>query len=38
MKNLKLIKEYYRSLNTTGRAVFMLGGVVVIYILLEVIS
>jgi hypothetical protein len=38
MKNLKLIKEYYTTLSTKGKAVFLLGAVVAVYVILEVVS
>lgn len=38
MKNFKLIKDYYHTLDTKGKAIFALGAVAVVYVILEMIS
>ena len=38
MKNFKLIKDYYYTLDTKGKAIFALGAVAVVYVILEMIS
>ena len=38
MKNLKLIKNYYNTLNNKGKATFILGIIVIGYVILEAIS
>lgn len=38
MKNIQIIKEYYKTLSTKGKAAFLLGAVAIVYIILEIIS
>ena len=38
MKNIKILKDYYHTLTTKGKAMFVLGGLVVVYIVIETIS
>jgi len=38
MKNFKLLKEYFLSLSSVGKAVVGLVGIIALYILLECIS
>lgn len=38
MKNLKLLKEYYKLLGSTGKAVFLLAIVIAAYVIIEIIS
>ena len=38
MKNFKLIKEYYKLLGSTGKAVFLLAIVIAAYVVVELIS
>jgi hypothetical protein len=38
MKNIEIVKEYYKTLSTKGKAVFLLGAVVAVYVILEVVS
>ena len=38
MKNFKLLKEYYKTLGSTGKVVFLLAGIVAAYVLLELLS
>tara|TARA_R100000152_G_C6716739_1_gene143387 strand:+ start:477 stop:593 length:117 start_codon:yes stop_codon:yes gene_type:complete len=38
MKNFKLLKEYYKTLSSTGKIVFILIGIAAAYALLELLS
>jgi len=38
MKNIELIKKYYKSLSNRGRAIFAFVAVAALYLILEVVS
>lgn len=35
MKNLKLVKDYFNTLNSKGKAFFVLATIVVVYLILD---